>query len=271
MRFTIPFITLLSLLPVLVSGQDDPLACRNCKVDVDDADPRIVYSPAASWTHQTNTPKVQGDQIYYMATNSFARAQGASATFKFTGVVCPLFSAYPSHMVPSLGHRILGCSAIVWSYNSDRWGNPDFGNWPKLFDNHSCLACIQYVRRTYNHYSSCNLRYCSFVEYQSRQVPVSTTLRHGCGFYSHGTRVVELTMGACLRRHHRPRSLPVSAPLPLPRQSPPLPALILPRPGWPLWDPYCLCSSSVLYNQCCGWYGWSINNSPFRFQRNLYE
>lgn len=97
MKFTIPLITtLLSLLPVLVSGQDDPLACRNCNVDVDDSDPQIVYSPAASWIHQTNAPKVQGDQIYYMATNSYARAEGAKATFQFTGVVGPLCSAYHS-------------------------------------------------------------------------------------------------------------------------------------------------------------------------------
>lgn len=117
MQLTIPLITLLSLLPAFVSGQDDPLACRNCKVDVDDSDPRIVYSPAASWTHQTNAPKVQGDQIYYNATNSYARAEGASATFKFTGVVCPLYSAYHCSIVVSyvhfLGYRILGCSAIL--------------------------------------------------------------------------------------------------------------------------------------------------------------
>jgi len=101
MKFTIPLIsTLLSLLPVLVSGQDDdPLACRNCKVDVDDSDSRIVYSPAASWTHETNTPKVQGDQIYYMATNSYARAQGAKATFKFTGVGIEYWAVQPSYEV----------------------------------------------------------------------------------------------------------------------------------------------------------------------------
>ncbi|KDR72974.1 hypothetical protein GALMADRAFT_252344 [Galerina marginata CBS 339.88] len=98
MKFTIPLITtLLSLLPVLVSGQDDddPLACRNCKVDVDDSDSRIVYSPAASWTHQTNTPKVEGDQIYYMATNSYSMAEGASATFKFTGVGIEYWAVQP--------------------------------------------------------------------------------------------------------------------------------------------------------------------------------
>jgi len=100
MKFTIPLITtLLSLLPVLVSGQDDPLACRNCKVDVDDSDVRIVYSPAASWTHQTNVPKVQGDQLYYMATNSYARAEGASATFKFTGVGIEYWAIQPSYEV----------------------------------------------------------------------------------------------------------------------------------------------------------------------------
>lgn len=182
MKLTIPFITLLSLLPAFVSGQDDPLACHNCKVDVDDSDPRIVYSPAASWTHQTDAPKVEGDQIYYKATNSYARAEGASATFKFTGVVCPLYSAYHCSIAVShvhfLGYRILGCSAILWSYNSDRWGNTELGNWPELLDNHRCLARIQYVRRAYNHYNGFHLWYRSFIEYQSWQIPVSAKLRY---------------------------------------------------------------------------------------------
>lgn len=103
MKFTIPVFTLLSLLPSLVSGQfDDLLACRNCKVDVDDADPRIVYSPSAGWTHGTNMPKVEGDQIYYKATYSYARAQGASATFKFTGVGIEYWSLEPSYEVTIL-------------------------------------------------------------------------------------------------------------------------------------------------------------------------
>ena len=155
----------------------------NCKVDVDDSDTRIVYSPAASWTHQTNAPKVQGDQLYYMATNSYARAQGASATFKFTGVVCPLYSAYHfiavSH-IHFLGHRILGYSTILWSYNSDRWRNSELGNRPELLYNHRCLPRIQYIRRAYNYYNGFHLRYRGFVKYQSWQIPVSTRLGHDC-------------------------------------------------------------------------------------------
>jgi hypothetical protein len=90
MKFTIPLITtLLSLLPALVSGQD---ACRNCKADVDDSDPRIVYSPAASWGHETTS----FTELYYLGTVSSSRAAGAQATFKFTGVVGPLCSAYRS-------------------------------------------------------------------------------------------------------------------------------------------------------------------------------
>ena len=93
MKFTIPLITtLLSLLPVLVSGQDDPLACRNCKADVDDSDPRIVYSPAKSWAHETTS----FTELYYLGTVSSSRAAGAQATFKFTGAVGPLCSAYHS-------------------------------------------------------------------------------------------------------------------------------------------------------------------------------
>ena len=120
MKFTFPFVTtLLSLLPVLVSGQDsDPLACRNCKVDVDDADGRIVYSPADRWTHVTDAPKVQGEQIYTGATYSFATTQGASATFKFTGAVrsfCPAYRLFDGCSCIPLyaGRRIQGTSTIV--------------------------------------------------------------------------------------------------------------------------------------------------------------
>jgi len=106
MKFTIPLIaTLLSLLPILVSGQDDPLACRNCNADVDDSDPRIVYSPAANWFHKIDPIQISlTDTLYYNNTDSFASIEGSKATFKFTGVVGPLCSTYHciavSHVPP---------------------------------------------------------------------------------------------------------------------------------------------------------------------------